>query len=803
MTTSRQERKNNDRIKLSLAPKNYDGNRNVKFENRNVKFDELKQILKAHNYSPIIWTDGIRKASNFKSAEGFVIDIDKDLSIEDAESKLKDLNLNYILIPSKSHTTDHNKYHILILFSRRVESRAEYEKIARYIGSEIFPECDPAVTDAARYMYGSPDHVRASLYFEGINFDVEGFEAENVKAVTPNRLTSKMTLSDLNRIRKHCPVIDDAFKSIEDNKGVEKTTGHNKRLTAASMIKHTIDDESYVLDLFKNVADFNEAKTLQQYRSINKAPVTCHQLQDWGLCNGFCQLMQDISKKSPIAFAYRKGVQLELTDTLLKNARDNDNLTELFKRIKMLSILEQKALTKRIQLETGLTKEDIKNQVSRIEVVDETKPYLINGEIDEVKAAKYIIEKYQIMRFHENFYRFKDSIWNLFPNEETESLIHHEIKKYSDNHTISEVINAVKREALVTPMQIQDAQDKFVIACNNGLFDVRTGSFKSIEPEDYRFKKMKAGYDPNAKCPAFLKLIDELFKGDTDSLEKKTMLQELSGYLLIPDYSLIKKMFYFYGPKANNGKSTFIDIIRSVIGPEYFTSVPMSRLDSFMLMGLYGKHANVVGDQDAHTRVPDGTVKQLVGGRDEITADRKYRDPIQFVNYARLIFAVNKLPYTGVKDAGYFTRADILVFNNQFLPNPDPFEPRKMKADQEKIQHIKEDELDGILNWALEGLHRLLQNGKLTRVPSSVNALDEYRIENNSVLLFVEDSCNLRPTAEYGQSDFYTNYKNWCIKHGFTNPLKSTTFYRTLESEFGITFRRTRNERLVMGIEPM
>jgi len=216
---------------------------------------------------------------------------------------------------------------------------------------------------------------------------------------------------------------------------------------------------------------------------------------------------------------------------------------------------------------------------------------------------------------------------------------------------------------------------------------------------------------------------------------------------------------------------------------------------------LAGKHANIVADQDAQTKVPDGVFKQLVGGRDWITADVKYKEAINFKNKARLIFAVNKLPYSQAKDAGYYTRIVTLVFNNKFVVNPDPNDIRQMKADPEKIDKIIEHELDGILLWALEGLDRLLANQKLTIPKSSDEALDEYQKENSSVLLFVDETCRLGQAYSIDRTRLYSEYKEWCEGNGFDKKVNARTFYKTLELELGIDWKKSGNERRLEGIQ--
>ncbi len=186
MTTQPQRKDPNDSIELSLAPKNYDASKSVKFERKEVSFKNLESTLKSHNYSLNKWKDGIRDGANFQYSDGFTIDIDQGLPIPDAETRLKSHNLNYFLIPSKSHTTGHHKYHILIFFTYPVYIKKAYKNIAEHIINDVFPECDSAVKDTGRFIFGSPDNVRVSAYFQGENFDVLEYGAiwDNSLALT-------------------------------------------------------------------------------------------------------------------------------------------------------------------------------------------------------------------------------------------------------------------------------------------------------------------------------------------------------------------------------------------------------------------------------------------------------------------------------------------------------------------------------------------------------------------------------------------------------------------------------------------
>jgi P4 family phage/plasmid primase-like protien len=763
---------------------------------------DAKEAFCNYSYSPNIWRNGYRCKENCLKTTAIVVDFDDGVTLKDAHERFK--KYNHIIITSKSHQKvkkNHvkkgkiDRFHIIFPIDQII---TDGEKIKKLKYAKIFEGSDPYVYEIGRSFASSPDNAEVYINEDGENLDVDMLDYFEQKSKKPAQKKT-FDLSTINTIRKHCKTVDDTFSAIE-NDSAHATVGHRQRLLAASIIHNTADDEAYVKKLFGNLSDYKEEITLKNYRNFDGKPITCSRLQeiDWKLCSGTCPLMKDIGKHSPIAFKYRSGEGLMTNDELLNDAKNEDKLYELMKRARVSSNpLKKQKLIERLATESGMKESALKQEIKNVQVIDDEKPFVVNGRIHEVKAAEFIIEKYKLLRYQEDFYQYIEGIWEKMSKEEVESIIHNEIKAWSDNHTISETINAVRRECYISPKTVEDKSETYVIACNNGLLDVKTNELREFTEKDYRFQKMTANYDKAAQCPGFMEVLNELFDGDKDADDKKHMLQEIMGYLLIPDYTLIKKMFYLWGPKANNGKSTVLDIIQAVMGEAYIDSVPLNKLDGFMLKRLAGLHANIVGDQDAAIKVPDGVIKQLVGGRDRITADVKNKEAINFKNYARLIFAVNKLPFSQAKDAGYYTRVAVLVFNNEFVS--DPIGGQK-QADPTKIDRIIENELDGILNWMLEGLQRVLQNKQLTIPSSSIEALDEYKVENNSVLSFVKDKCELGDGIRSNRTAVYEEYCEWCKKNGFKNHVSATNFYKTLQSDFPVNDYRDKRGRYIDGI---
>ena len=205
------ERKQNELIEVSVAPKDYNGAKNRWFSTESVRIKDLPELFKKNNYSLLHWKDGTRKASNFIKAVGFVGDVDSGLDIHSAHERLKRLNLNHLIIPSKSHTAGQHKFHFPILFDKPVYSVKTYKLIAEHISQEIIPESDSAVTDAARYIYGSKEDAEVSTYWDGKDLEVSGFgELWDANLVMIDSEGEEVSVSDLTgHTIIYCPFHDD------------------------------------------------------------------------------------------------------------------------------------------------------------------------------------------------------------------------------------------------------------------------------------------------------------------------------------------------------------------------------------------------------------------------------------------------------------------------------------------------------------------------------------------------------------------------------------------------------------------
>lgn len=292
-------------------------------------------------------------------------------------------------------------------------------------------------------------------------------------------------------------------------------------------------------------------------------------------------------------------------------------------------------------------------------------------------------------------------------------------------------------------------REKWVINLENGLLDVRTKVLKPHTPKFLSTIRIPVTYDSQADCPRITQFFREVLWP-----EDIPVMEELFGYCLIPDYS-IQKGFLFLGEGAN-GKSTLLSLLKAFIGRDNCSNVPWHalELDKFALSALDGKLVNLFADIPSRGLNLTSSFKMLTGG-DDIGTDKKFRNRYSFVNFARLVFSANKPPRVYDEDSfAFWRRWAIIDFPNEFTGEKD---------DKEILAKLTtKKELSGLLNLALEGMRRLLDQGRYSYSKTVEGTTEIYLRAADPVYAFVQDRCKQDPDAYVSKEELYAAFTEYC-----------------------------------------
>ena len=266
------------------------------------------------------------------------------------------------------------------------------------------------------------------------------------------------------------------------------------------------------------------------------------------------------------------------------------------------------------------------------------------------------------------------------------------------------------------------------IVLQNGVLDFMTGEVREHDSSDYVDRVIPYPYAPDAACPIWHRCLSEWLP---DMEEEIDALQQFFGYILM-SHAKYKKALILFG-KRDTGKSQVCNVAKALVGGDRFTCsvTPDEMDDPRKLAPIKGKALNCVPDLKKNTVLADGGFKRLVSTGDPIQIDQKFTRAELYTPTAKHLFATNNLPtIVDVTDA-VFTRIMILKFMKQ-VP----------KAEQDTMLDEKlQEEMPGILMWAIEGAKKLYSNGgRWPTVKSSEDIIGDYKLNQNPLFFYVKES---------------------------------------------------------------
>lgn len=309
----------------------------------------------------------------------------------------------------------------------------------------------------------------------------------------------------------------------------------------------------------------------------------------------------------------------------------------------------------------------------------------------------------------------------------------------------------------------------------NCTFDVMEWREVEPSPSMYITNKLPVELDftigPN-EADAFL---DSIADGDADVV---AALKEVMGACMCSKRVLSQSPMLIgraggASGKASNGKSTFLNWLRQILGTENVSSLDISTLGQRFQAGrVVGKLANLGDD------IPDGFLKgdelsifkKLVTG-DAIYTDVKNGDGYEFRPTASMVFSMNSVPRLSDTTDGIFRRLAFIPLRRRFAPGTPGFDP-DIAAKLSKPDVLKRGAALGLL-----GLAELIEAGSLAVIPDMAAEVEEVKQDNDSVTRWLFEECvevadvDGRPTSKV-----FNEYYEWCKGAGERNPCSLRTF---------------------------
>ena len=390
------------------------------------------------------------------------------------------------------------------------------------------------------------------------------------------------------------------------------------------------------------------------------------------------------------------------------------------------------------------------------------------------KFAVYMKNTAHVVKINGQLHIYKDGIYTNGYKEIESDMI-----QYIPN------LKKMQRREVLDYMELivesKEQSDANLIAFNNGIYDLVTGELKPFSTDIVITNKIPWDYNPDA----YFELADKtLNKLACDDAAIRALLEECIGYCFYRRNEL-GKAFILTGDK-NNGKSTFLDIVKTILGDKNISALDLKELgDRFNTSMMFGKMANI-GDDIGDDFLQGSQVsifKKIVTGN-RIKAERKGQDPFEFNPFIKLLFSANDIPRMKDKTGAVLRRLVIIPFNARFSkylpdgvtidPDFDPFIKYKL---------IQKESIEYLIKLGVEGLKRVITNNEFTKSEKVQGQLDEYEEENNPIIAFIAD-CGVDMIENEPTADVYKRYQVFGADNSM-QPMSNIVFSKQINKRLG------------------
>ena len=327
----------------------------------------------------------------------------------------------------------------------------------------------------------------------------------------------------------------------------------------------------------------------------------------------------------------------------------------------------------------------------------------------------------------------------------------HALASESEKRLRAMVALAESEEGIAIRESTLDA-DPWLLNVANGTLDLRTGQLREPDPADLITRTLELEYDPKARAPRWQLFLARIFNADDDL---GRFVQRAVGYSLTA--STREQVFLILYGSGANGKSTFLETVRAMLGP----LAQLRDAKAIVILGAgVRRHAGEYGG-------------------DTVSARFLHGEFFDFEPTAKVWLSSNHKPDIRGTDLAIWRRVRLVPFTVT-IPEDE--------QDRELAQTLRA-ELPGVLAWAVAGCLDWWAHG-LGTAEAVAKSTDEYRHDLDTLGEFLEECCVVAPDLSVTSGELYAEYKRWAEAAGGMPLSQRTLKLRLEERPEGLRVRR-------------
>ena len=322
-------------------------------------------------------------------------------------------------------------------------------------------------------------------------------------------------------------------------------------------------------------------------------------------------------------------------------------------------------------------------------------------ESNEIELSKQIIIEWLINRYNNDIDIIREKIANTSDETDRKKLEKLDEEMYKarislkTNETINKIMIMLSRLTFDADFEKKIDQNRYLLGFNNGVFDLKSKTFRDGQPEDYITKTV--GYDycetvDHARVDYLQSKLKQIFFREG---LYETFIDTISRSM-IGDNSISSQLFYCWYGVGSNAKSTLKTLMEQTFG-DYCVSIPTTYLTqkSQRADGANPEVSRMVGtryvfmsESELDHDINIATLKNN-SGENTIPYRGLYQPKIleTLITWTLFLLTNEKMALPDC-DEGVARRVRYLQFYAKFVDNPQDYKPHKNFQYFPKDEHL-------------------------------------------------------------------------------------------------------------------
>lgn len=310
----------------------------------------------------------------------------------------------------------------------------------------------------------------------------------------------------------------------------------------------------------------------------------------------------------------------------------------------------------------------------------------------------------------------------------------------------------------------------YVIAFQNGVYDLQNHEFRGGRPSDYISLKMPIHYksDFSMSHPTVKAVIDFFVKIFPDKTVREYFMNLSSEIFIGGNQS---KIFQIWTGEGDNGKSVTQILFEKMLGP-YSIKLPTSLITGKrtqsssaspeLVRAGNGVRMATLQEPDQKDILNIGIIKEL-SGNDTFFARGLYSQGQEVTPMFKLILICNEPPKIPHNDRATWNRIRVIPFESTFTDDaPDSWEEQLLQKKFPKDKDFADKIPDMVEAFAWLLLNTLKYKKKILREPEKVLvATNKYRNKNDIYKQFIDEFILVDKESVIDLTTLYGTFKDW------------------------------------------